>query len=305
LTSLLSTPIISLALTPPGVTIYLSIPDPGQIEQVIMNLAVNARDAMPRGGKLTIGTANVMIDQETSFRNRTLEVGHYVMLSITDNGMGMTDQVKTHLFEPFFTTKGLGKGTGLGLATCYGIISQSDGDIRVYSEPNRGTTFKIYLPCVDAKPEPAKAESLPIPSGTESILVVEDDAAVRQLAVIMLRENGYEVRESNNAFEALALIRKNSSFDLVLTDVIMPQMSGKELYDEIKSQRPEMKVLLMSGYTDDALAHHGVLDEGLSFLEKPFSPSQLARKIREVLDTDMERKGCSLVKPESPSLAMA
>jgi PAS domain S-box-containing protein len=258
--------------------------DPSQLEQVVMNLAVNARDAMPRGGKLTISTTNVTIDQQTNFRNRTLEIGEYVMLAISDNGMGMTEQVKEHLFEPFFTTKGLGKGTGLGLATCYGIICQSDGDIRVYSEPNRGTTFKIYLPRVDAMPEKVVAESTPALPGTESILVVEDDAAVRQLAVIILRETGYTVRESNNAFEALALIRKNMSFDLVITDVIMPQMSGKQLYDEIKSQLPETRVLLMSGYTDDALAHHGVLDEGLSFLEKPFSPSQLARKVREVLD---------------------
>jgi two-component system cell cycle sensor histidine kinase/response regulator CckA len=193
--------------------------------------------------------------------------------------------VKAHLFEPFFTTKGLGKGTGLGLATCYGIICQSDGDIRVYSESGRGTTFKIYLPRIDAVPDKTTAESTPALPGTESILVVEDDAAVRQLAVIILRENGYRVRESNNAFEALALIRQDMSFDLVLTDVIMPQMSGKQLYDEIQSQLPEMRVLLMSGYTDDALAHHGVLDESLSFLEKPFSPSQLARKVREVLDT--------------------
>jgi CheY-like chemotaxis protein len=207
------------------------------------------------------------------------------MLAISDNGMGMSEDVKTHLFEPFFTTKGLGKGTGLGLATCYGIICQSGGDIRVYSEPNSGTTFKIYLPRTDAKPDSnGGAEPKQLPSGTESILVVEDEPAVRKLAVIILRERGYQVRESNNAFEALELIRKNPPFDLVLTDVIMPQMSGKQLCDQIKSQLPQTKVLLMSGYTDDALAHHGVLDEGLSFLEKPFSPSGLLRKVREVLD---------------------
>ncbi|MDB6019026.1 MAG: Blue-light-activated protein [Pedosphaera sp.] len=259
--------------------------DPGQIEQVIMNLAVNARDAMPRGGKLTLSTANVTIDQKSNFRNRTLEIGEYVMLSISDNGMGMTEETKSHLFEPFFTTKGVGKGTGLGLATCYGIICQSGGDIRVYSEVNSGTTFKIYLPRTDARLEPAAQLDLhQMPGGTESVLVVEDDAAVRNLAVIILRERGYQVQESNTAFEALALIKKNRPFDLVLTDVIMPQMSGKDLCDEIKSQLPQIKVLLMSGYTDDALAHHGVLEEGLSFLEKPFSPSALARKVREVLD---------------------
>jgi PAS domain S-box-containing protein len=259
--------------------------DPGQLEQVIMNLAVNARDAMPRGGKLTITTANVLIDHQTKFRNRTLEPGSYVMVAVSDNGMGMSADVKAHLFEPFFTTKGLGKGTGLGLATCHGIIAQSGGDIHVYSEPNSGTTFKIYLPRTDAKPEPvATPDSEYLPTGTESILVVEDDPAVRRLAVAILNERGYRVEESNNAFEALELIRKNPSFDLVITDVIMPQMSGKELCDQIRAQLPRTRVLLMSGYTNDALAHHGVLDEDLSFLEKPFSPSGLSRKTREVLN---------------------
>jgi two-component system, cell cycle sensor histidine kinase and response regulator CckA len=197
----------------------------------------------------------------------------------------MTDEVKTHLFEPFFTTKGLGRGTGLGLATCYGIVCQSGGDIRVYSELNSGTTFKIYLPRTDATPESAAnvdLESLPL--GAESVLIVEDDPSVRKLAVAILHSCGYQVQESNNAFEALSLIKRNPRFDLVITDVIMPQMSGKDLYDQIKSQLPHIKVLLMSGYTDDALAHHGVLDEGLFFLEKPFSPAKLAQKVREVLD---------------------
>jgi PAS domain S-box-containing protein len=259
--------------------------DPGQIEQVILNLVVNARDAMPRGGKLTISIANTTVDQSSSFRNRTLEPGEYLLLAISDDGMGMSTEIKSHLFEPFFTTKGLGKGTGLGLATCYGIICQSGGDIRVYSEPDQGTTFRIYLPRTDAAPELAPAgDSNQLPPGDEKILVVEDDPAVRRLAVIILRDLGYKVQESCNAFEALEMIRRHASFDLVLTDVIMPQMSGKELYDQIKSQLPGTRVLLMSGYTDDALAHHGVLDEGLSFLEKPFSPSRLARKVREVLD---------------------
>ncbi|HUA64983.1 MAG TPA: response regulator [Alphaproteobacteria bacterium] len=259
--------------------------DPGQIEQVIMNLAINARDAMPRGGKLTISTSNVTIDQKTSFRNRTLEVGEYILIAISDNGVGMTEEIKAHLFEPFFTTKGLGKGTGLGLATCYGILCQSGGDIRVYSEPNSGTTFKIYLPRTDATLEPVTTtDSDDLPAGTESILVVEDDSAVRRLAVVILRDCGYKVQESSNAFDALELIKKNLRFDLVVTDVIMPQMSGKELCEQIRSQRPQIKVLLMSGYTDDALAHHGVLDEGLFFLEKPFSPAKLARKVRETID---------------------
>jgi len=259
--------------------------DPNQIEQVIMNLAVNARDAMPRGGKLTITTSNITVDQKSSFRNRTLEVGQYVVLAISDNGMGMTDKVKTHLFEPFFTTKDLGKGTGLGLATSYGIICQSNGDIRVYSELNFGTTFRIYLPRTDATPEPMTTMNLDqLPTGTESILVVEDDLAVQELAVLILRDCGYQVEKSSNAFEALEMIKKNPQFDLVVTDVIMPQMSGKDLYEQIKRQIPQIEVLLMSGYTNDALAHHGVLDEGLYFLEKPFSPAKFARKVREVID---------------------
>jgi PAS domain S-box-containing protein len=264
--------------------------DAGQLEQVIMNLAVNARDAMPRGGKLTISTSNTTIDQSTKYRNRTLEAGEYVMLAISDDGVGMTEEIKAHLFEPFFTTKGLGKGTGLGLATCHGIICQSGGDIRVYSEPNSGTTFKIYLPRTDATPEPAATpDSEQLAPGTESILVVEDDLAVRTLAVKILLSCGYQVQESGNAFEALRLLKRNPQFDLVITDVIMPQMSGKELHDQIKSQLPHIKVLLMSGYTDDALAHHGVLDEKLFFLEKPFSPAKLSGKVRGILGTAATR----------------
>jgi CheY-like chemotaxis protein len=246
---------------------------------------------MPRGGKLTISTSNVFIDQQSSYRNRTLKPGDYIMIAVSDNGMGMTEDTKNHLFEPFFTTKGLGKGTGLGLATCYGIICQSGGDIRVYSELNSGTTFKIYLPRTDAALPAVTPDLKKIPKGEEKILVVEDEPAVRQLAVLILRQVGYHVQESGNAFEALEVIRRNPVFDLVITDVIMPQMSGKSLCDEIKKQMPHTKVLLMSGYTDDALAHHGVLDEGLNFLEKPFSPSQFATKVREVIDgsTDKSR----------------
>ena len=260
--------------------------DPGQIEQVILNMAVNARDAMPRGGKLTIRTANVALDQRTTFRNRGLEIGEYVMISVSDTGVGMTEEVKAHLFEPFFTTKGIDKGTGLGLATCYGIVTQSGGDIRVYSEPNFGTTFKIYLPRTDDRAEAAeKANSRRMSSGTESVLIVEDENSVRRLAVAVLRECGYQVQEASNAREALSLIDGNPNFDLVITDVIMPQTSGKELYDKLQARAYEAKVLFVSGYTDDALAQHGVLDAGLSFLEKPFSPARLAKKVREVLDT--------------------
>jgi PAS domain S-box-containing protein len=260
--------------------------DPGQIEQVILNMAVNARDAMLRGGKLTIRTANVALDQRTTFRNRGLEVGEYVMLSISDTGVGMTPEVKAHLFEPFFTTKGVNKGTGLGLATCYGIVTQSGGDIRVYSELNFGTTFKIYLPRVDQPIEEnnGKDSTGDLPSGTESVLVVEDEISVRRLAVFVLRECGYDVHEASDAMAALSLIEERSPFDLIVTDVIMPQMSGKDLYNRLRERSYDAKVLFISGYTDDALAHHGVLDEGLWFLEKPFSPAKLTRKVREVLD---------------------
>ena len=198
----------------------------------------------------------------------------------------MTDEVKAHLFEPFFTTKGVDKGTGLGLATCYGIISQSGGDVRVYSEPNCGTTFKVYLPRIEepncVKLSPANSNNLP--AGTESLLLVEDEKIVKKLAATVLRECGYQVQEAGNPLEALALIDGGAQFDLVVTDVIMPHMSGKELYDKIKARSGEAKVLFISGYTDDALANLGVLDGELAFLEKPFSPARLARKVREVLD---------------------
>ncbi len=261
--------------------------DRGQIEQVILNLVVNSRDAMPLGGKLTIETANVYLDQRSVFRNRGLEPGDYVMLAISDTGVGMTAEVQSHLFEPFFSTKGVGKGTGLGLATSYGIVCQSEGDIRVYSEPGLGTTFKIYLPRIvasDAERVTLKV-STELPRGAESILMVEDDAAVRTLSTTVLDGCGYRIHEAVNAIEALQLIDKKSSFDLVITDVVMPQMSGKELYVEIMRRQPGAKVLFISGYTDDALAHHGVLDEGLWFLEKPFSPARLAQKVRQVLDS--------------------
>jgi len=260
--------------------------DQGQIEQVILNLAVNARDAMPRGGKLTLKTANVFLDQRTVFRNRGLEVGEYVMLSVSDSGVGMTDEVKEHLFEPFFTTKGVGQGTGLGLATCYGIITQSGGDIRVYSESGSGTTFKTYLPRLrDLLAEPAATQvSNELPRGTEKILVVEDDSAVRNLATNVLRSCGYGVHEAVSAVEALGLIERDLSVDLVITDVIMPHMSGKELHSAIVKRTPRMPVLFISGYTDDALAHHGVLEKDLCFLEKPFSPARLAQKVRAALD---------------------
>jgi PAS domain S-box-containing protein len=262
--------------------------DPGQIEQVILNMAVNARDAMPHCGKLTITTQNVTFDQKTQYRKRALDSGEYVLLAISDTGVGMTDEVKAHLFEPFFTTKGVGKGTGLGLATCFGIVSQSGGDIRVVSAPGCGTTFKIYLPQTDEKPEKSSnhPDAAVLPSGKESVLVVEDDASVREFTASVLRERGYRVKEARSAVEALPLIEADPDLDLVVTDVIMPQMSGKELYDQIKARATAAKVLFISGYTDDALNDLGVMENELSFLEKPFSCARLAEKVRQVLDAD-------------------
>jgi len=262
--------------------------DPGQIEQVIMNLAVNARDAMPRGGKLTIQTTNVLIDQANSYQNREVTPGRYVMLAVSDTGVGMTDDVKAHLFEPFFTTKGTGKGTGLGLATSYGIIKQSEGEIRVYSEPGHGTTFKIYLPCTMEKAADVANSSKPKPlaRGNETILVVEDEPGVRGLTCDTLRECGYTVLESCDGADGLRVAHEYDlrKIDLTVSDVIMPIMSGKELADRLRTLRPDIKILLTSGYTDDALAHHGVLETGLAFLEKPFSRAKLAQKVRDILD---------------------
>jgi two-component system cell cycle sensor histidine kinase/response regulator CckA len=261
--------------------------DPGQIEQVIMNLVVNARDAMPRGGRLLIETDNVALDREGGDKNRQREAGDYVMLAITDTGIGMTEGVKAHLFEPFFTTKGLGKGTGLGLATCYGIVKQSGGDICVYSEADHGTTFRIYFPrtsqstTVGTPPAENVSER-----GTETLLVVEDDAAVKRLTVTILRSRGYTVHEAVDGVQALELIMDEHGprFDLIISDMIMPRMGGKELVESIRFRLPEVKVLFISGYTDDALADRGVLGPGIAFLEKPFSQKQLSQRVREVLD---------------------
>jgi len=262
--------------------------DPGQIEQVIMNLVVNARDAMPRGGRILIETDNVTLDQKSQSKNRELEPGPYVMLAITDTGVGMADIVKAHLFEPFFTTKGPGKGTGLGLATSYGIVRQSGGDIRVYSEPDRGTSFKIYFPCTGLSTplETPSVENAPPRNGSETVLLVEDDASVRQLTASILRNHGYVIFEAEDGLEGvqLALGDHSPQFDLIVSDVIMPRMSGKEMFDKIRLRHPDVKILFVSGYTDNALADHGVLGPGIAFLEKPFSPNRLAQQVRAVLD---------------------
>lgn len=261
--------------------------DPGQIEQVIMNLAVNARDAMPAGGKLTVTTANTSLDENYLQNFPDLSAGDYVMLAVADTGTGMSEEVKAHLFEPFFTTKPAGKGTGLGLATCFGIVKQNAGHINWYSELGRGTTFKIYFPRVQLALEPARVRSQPaaVAGGRETVLVVEDEPAVRELAAFALREKGYTVFEAVNGEEGLRVARQHEGkIDLVLTDVIMPVMGGKEMADHLRTSHPDTKVLFTSGYTQDAIGHHGVLRPGIVFLQKPYMTTTLARKVREVLD---------------------
>jgi CheY-like chemotaxis protein len=261
--------------------------DPGQIEQVIMNLVVNARDAMPDGGKLTIETENAYLTEEYARHHVAIKPGPYVMLAVSDNGSGMNDETKARLFEPFFTTKEQGRGTGLGLSTAYGIVKQSLGYIWVYSEVGLGTTFKVYLPAIDEEvvskqPGPT---SEPIALGSETILLVEDDEMVRGLALTTLEEGGYEVLQAANGAEALLLCEQYAEpIHLLLTDVVMPGMSGRAVADRVKTLRPQTLILYMSGYTEDAIVHHGVLDEGVNFIEKPFYPTALTRKVRQVLD---------------------
>jgi CheY-like chemotaxis protein len=261
--------------------------DPGQIDQVIINLIVNARDAMPAGGKLTIETANATLDDGYCHDHVPCVPGSYIMLAVSDTGTGMDAETQERIFEPFFTTKAAGKGTGLGLSTAYGIVKQSGGNIWVYSELGKGTTFKIYLPRADEAVETETPTGLakPAPHGTETILLVEDEEQVRQIAQQILTILGYTVLPATNGQEALAVARQHSgTIDLTITDVVMPQLSGRELIERLVPRRPEMKVIFMSGYTDDAIVRHGPLDERLESIQKPFAADAFARKIRSVLD---------------------
>ena len=260
--------------------------DPMQIQQILLNLAVNSRDAMPKGGKLTIETANVELDEAYARGHINVTPGSYVMLAVSDTGTGMDAETRAHIFEPFFTTKEKGKGTGLGLATVYGIVKQSGGNIYVYSEPGLGTTFKIYLPQIEEPaPLPAAEKPQELLSETQrTILLVEDEAGVRTLARKVMESKGFRVLEAIQGEQALKILKEHAGpIHLLLTDVVLPGMGGRELAGHIEALHPEMRVLFMSGYTDEAIVSHGVLQSGIAFIPKPFTPDALVRKVHEIL----------------------
>ncbi len=261
--------------------------DAGQMEQVLMNLATNARDAMTEGGQLTIETDVVEVDNKFKKTHGFGKPGMYVLISETDTGGGMDDKTKGRIFEPFYTTKDVGKGTGLGLSIVYGIIKQHDGYINVYSEPGKGTTFKIYLPLIKAEAEREMPEAMLSPeTGNETLLLAEDDKEVRAFTREILTEFGYVVIEASDGEDAIAKFTENKDrIQLLLLDVIMPKKNGKEAYDEIKRIRPDMRALFMSGYTADVIHKKGIVDEGLNFILKPVSPTVLLKKVRDMLDT--------------------
>ncbi len=271
----------------PDESIEKILVDPGQIGQILINLGVNSRDAMPDGGKFTIETKSVSLDEKKCQACGNPIIGDFVMLAVSDNGVGMDVKTMQNIFEPFFTTKEMGKGTGLGLSTVHGIVLQNNGHINSYSEPGEGTTFKIYLPVVHDQAESIQKREEPVSTkGSETILLVEDQDIVRKLAVRVLQTQGYTVLEAPNGGAAFLKFEKHrKDIDLLLTDVIMPQMSGKELHETLLKINPNLKVLFMSGYTEDAIAHHGILEKGIDFIPKPFRPKELARKVRQVLDS--------------------
>jgi len=275
----------------PGRDLRRITADPGQVEQVIMNLVVNARDAMPQGGKLTITTSDVTLDETYASRHVGVKPGAHVLLTVSDTGTGMDRATMARIFEPFFTTKELGKGTGLGLATVFGIVRQSGGSIGVESELGTGTSFKVYFPMVEAALGRRRSEAPTLDRvslfGTETVLLVEDDERVRSLVRAILLKFGYLVLEAQSAGDAFLVSEQTKGvIDLLLTDVVMPRMSGRQLAERLIMERPEMKVLYMSGYTNDAVVRHGVTSTTIGFIQKPITPEPLMRKIREVLDTD-------------------
>ena len=272
----------------PGPDLGRVLADPGQLEQVILNLTVNARDAMPQGGKLTIQTANVALDEAYAQEHAEVQPGNYVLLAVTDTGCGMDAATRSHIFEPFFTTKELGKGTGLGLPMVYGIVHQSHGHIWVYSEPGQGATFKIYLPRVAAEADSA----LPVPGpevtplGHETILLVEDDDGVRQIASRILKRSGYQVLEARDGSQALKICQDyRGEIHLVLSDLVMPGISGRDLVLRLASLRPGIKVIFMSGYAEDYFMDQDLGGAGLGFIQKPFEAQVLTRKIQELLNS--------------------
>jgi two-component system cell cycle sensor histidine kinase/response regulator CckA len=272
----------------PGKEIGRTKADSGQVGQVIMNLVVNARDAMPNGGKILVEIHNAALDENYARTHKDVIAGDYVMLAVTDTGTGMTDEVKAHMFEAFFTTKPKGKGTGLGLATCQTIVKQCGGHIGLYSELGRGTTFKVYFPKVHQKLDVVakSAQATQLPRGTETILLVEDEPSVRHLTRNVLEAQGYNVLQANNGREGLRVAGefKGPAICLVITDIIMPQMGGKIMAEWLKTTHADIKVLFTSGYTDETIVRHGVLELGVAFLQKPYTPVALARKVRELLD---------------------
>jgi signal transduction histidine kinase/CheY-like chemotaxis protein len=268
--------------------------DPGQLTQVLVNLAVNARDAMPQGGKLIVSSNNTSLDKEQAVRIGVSSAGQYVVLTVTDTGTGMTERVKAHLFEPFFTTKEVGKGTGLGLSTCYGIITQSGGHIEVFSEPGQGAAFKIYLPAAEAAAEVGVVAAGPDdepgpqakPQAKETVLLAEDDPLMRKFVSDMLRIQGYTVLEASNGGEALSLVQgyAGGKVHLLVADLVMPLVGGKELAGHLRGIYPEIKVLFISGYNENPVARDSLLDAGVDFLAKPLMPDELALKVSELLD---------------------